>query len=243
MAADPRKRQKKLERRTAKRRDKVQQLVKQKPTGLGDRLAEAARFPVLHCGVTTSLWSTGMGQVYLSRKIPGEKVAYSIFLVDRYCLGVKDAMANIRPWSAYEQDVIGTFRKRFSLEELEPAAARKLVEDAVAYAQQLGFAPHADYHKARRIFGDIDANACRREFEFGKDGKPYFIAGPHDNPQRCREVLKTLAFNRGPGEFLFTIPRSVDDGIAMDFADMPGLSNAGDEDAARDTAAIAHHDQ
>src|SRR4029077_20110405 len=90
--------------------------------------------------------------------------------------------------------------------KMEPACARKLVEGAVAYAHELGFAPHPDYQTAKVIFGDIDSSQCEEEFEYGKDGKPFFFAGPNDSPARCRQILDTLARTRGQGNFHFTMP-------------------------------------
>lgn len=41
---------------------------------------------------------------------------------------------------------------------ITPAAARKLVEGAVAYAQSLGFAPVPDFKKASRVLGGTAVN-------------------------------------------------------------------------------------
>ena len=61
--------------------------------------------------------------------------------------------------------------------------------------------PHRDYPKAKRIFGDVDPNACGDEFVYGKDGKPFFIAGPHDGPSRCRQIIDTLTARCGAEAF------------------------------------------
>lgn len=215
MAADARKRQKKLERRAAQRKSKQRQLNRQKNAGLADRLSQAADYPVDRCGLTTDLWTKGLGWVYLSRALPGGMVAFSVFLVDRYCLGVKNAMADIRSASHFAHEVMGKLRSG-RIETIEPAAARKLVEGSVAYAHGLGLSPHPDFHKARKIFGDIDPAACPDEFEFGLDGKPHFMAGPYDTPDRCRMIMKTLAFHLGPDAFHFTIPLGRSGGLVSE---------------------------
>ncbi|MBV9121901.1 MAG: hypothetical protein JO112_00910 [Planctomycetes bacterium] len=207
MPVDPRKRQKKQERRASKRKAKQHQLAKEKSAGLPERLTAAARFPVRDCWVSEDLWNQGLGYVILSRQLPNGMVAFVNFLVDRYCLGVKDALATIIHESEYEKFVRDMF-SRFDLEKWDPPAARKLVEDAVAYAANIGFRPHPDYHKAKLIFGDIDASACQEEFEFGQDGKPTFIAGPHDTPQRCRQILQILEQHCGPDNYHFLVPFS-----------------------------------
>jgi hypothetical protein len=208
MPRDPRKQQKKRERQAAKRKSKQHQLAKEKHAGLAERLTSAAKSPVLHSWVTTDLWDEGIGWVCLSREMPNSLVAFAVFLVDRYCLGVKDAFADIAGRFTYDSKIVRKMRSDFESENLEPAAVRKLIEGAVAYARSLGLHPHPDYQKAKHIFGDINAAECTDEFEFGKDGKPYFIPGPDDTPERCQQILKTLEESCGPSGFEYSLPVS-----------------------------------
>jgi hypothetical protein len=129
--------------------------------------------------------------------------------VDRYCLGVKDAFARIVSPSAYESK-IRQRQRELPPRELTPATARKFVESAVAYAHSFGLPPHPDYHKAKLIFGDIDATDSTEELEFGRDGKPYFVAGPYDNAARCRQIQNALEKHLGSGGLHYTIPLADD---------------------------------
>lgn len=192
-----------MEHKAAKRKGKQEVVVREKNAGLAERLKAAARHPVLHCRVTSSIWDEGIGQVFLSRELPNGSVAYASFLVDRYCLGVKDAFADISGRFTYDSRF--QTKNQHMYQSLVPEAARKLVEGAVEFARGLGLSPHPDYQKARFLFGDIDAQACSETFEYGKDGKPYFMSGPNDTPARCREILHNLHFHCGPDGFLFTI--------------------------------------
>ena len=213
MAIDPRKRQKKQERRAAKRKTKQHQLARERSAGLPERLAGAARYPILHAQVTTDFWDQGIGWACLSRELPNGSVGFGLFLVDRYCLGIKNVMADITGRFTYDTQVARKFQGHFKSKEMKPAAVRKLVEQAVAYARSLGFPPHPEYQRARLIFGDIDPNEAPDEFEFGKDGKPYFIAGPHDTPERCRHILRTLEEHCGPDGYHYLIPMAGDEEI------------------------------
>jgi hypothetical protein len=106
MSTDPRKRQKKLERRAAKRKSKQHLLVKDAGAGLEQRLAAAAGHPIVHCGATEDLWKRGLGWVWLGRELPNGSIAYGVFLVDRSCLGVKDTMADITSQFTFESEFI-----------------------------------------------------------------------------------------------------------------------------------------
>jgi hypothetical protein len=139
-------------------------------------------------------------------------VAAAVFLVDCYCLGVKDAFARILSRFEYESDLYRTTYE-MGVRSITPASACKLVEDAVEYARGLGFPPHPDYRKAKPIFGDIDPSASSEEFEFGHSGKPFFVAGPNDDRQRCRAIIATLENNCGPGGYHFLLPADIEDGL------------------------------
>ncbi len=205
MPSDPRKRQKKLERREAKRKAKKEERGHNKPAGMAERLAAAAECPILHSWVSDALETQGIGWVCLSRQLPGGSVAFAIFLVDRYCLGVKDVVYNIVGRFDYDRDIVARTRTELPAKEVSPADARKIVESAVAYAEDLGLHPHPDYFKARALFGTIDASTSTIELEFGKDGKPFFVNGPNDTPQRCRQILRTLDRSCGPGGYHFML--------------------------------------
>jgi hypothetical protein len=206
MSVDPRKRQKKFEHRDAKPKENRHGVVRAQTAELVERMTTAAKYPILHAWIYEDLWTEGLGTVLLSRELPNGLVAVAVFLVDRYCLGVKNALAGIVSRSAYQTRFVHDMRSAFPVRDVSPATVRKLVEQTVAYASGLGLHPHADHHKAKLLLGDIDPSECKEEFEFGKDGKPMFIAGPNDTPACCRQIMATLTNNCGPDGFGYFIP-------------------------------------
>lgn len=206
MGLDPRKRQKKLERRALKQKEQKKALAKRDPRDVAVRLERSITAPILHTCGTRALWDQGIGYVLVSRELASGSVAFVMFLVDMYCLGVKDALYKIASRTEYDRDV---YHKAFSAGDrvpLRPACARKLVEGAVEYARDLGIAPHRDYQKAQVIFGDIDTSVCSEEFEYGREGKPFFIAGPYDSPARCRQIAQLLVDRCGLGGADYLVP-------------------------------------
>lgn len=206
MALDPRKRQKKLQRRKAKQKAKNRSTALRNTSPLTQRLVLAEKAPLLHCCAAESIWEEGIGSVLISRT-RGNEVAFAMFMVDMYCLGVKDAWCDVVSRSDYDFKI---FEKAFGGEhvDLSPECARHLVEGAVHYARDLGFSPHRDYRQAKRVFGDIDALQCQQEFIYGKDGKPLFIAGPNDRAMRCQQIIDTLEARCGPDGYHYIMPIS-----------------------------------
>jgi hypothetical protein len=220
MALDARRRQKKAEKRNAKEKAKRKELARLKQDDLGHRLERAAAAPILHCCTTESLWSDGIAQVLVSRQLTSGQVALAVFLVDRYCLGVKNAHCDFAARGWYFENVYEKLARSSPIVPLTPADARQLVEGAVQYARDLGFAPHPDYAKAKMIFGDIAPSD--RQFEFGKEGKPLFISGPHDSPGRCHSIMGILNVRCGSGgfDYLVHVPSgSLNDRELLDLAD------------------------
>ncbi len=197
MTLDEKRRQKKLAKKAAERKAR---LAQRSSITHRDSGALAARSPIGDCLVSTSLFEEGIGHVVLTRALPGGDLAVAGFLVDTYCLGVKNAL--YRGFSSTEFEL---YRRQIEqltpLESIHPSCLRKLVEGAVRYARDLGFLPHSDYARAARLFGDIDAAACPVRYSYGKDGKPFYINGPNETPAQSRRILETLARKLGPDGF------------------------------------------
>lgn len=163
-----------------------------------------AKHPIHEAAYSEGLFESGIGHVLISRVVKTQKVAFGVFLLDVYCLGAKNAFFKEESFARYDE-----IRQRLCendpLIETTPSFARKLVEDGVKYAESIGFQPHVDYQKAKQIFGDIDSGSCTDDFTFGKDGKPFFVSGPNDTPQRCGEIHEILERNCGSGNFDYMI--------------------------------------
>ena len=200
MAINAKQRQKKLEKKNKKRK-----LVK-KSLGSGVRLKDKAlnyaKFPIHECIVPNSLFETGLGNVIVARRSPEGAIAISAFVVDVYCLGVKNALFNVSSEFEYEH----TIKPRLihegqPFEKVHPACARKLIEGAIVYAKELGFSPHRDYKDAQGIFGNVDASACPVKYNYGNDGKPYYIRGPNESTAQAKKIIDQLHKKCGEGNY------------------------------------------
>jgi hypothetical protein len=79
------------------------------------------------------------------------------------------------------------------------------VEQALQYAQDLGFAPHPDYKKAARVFGGLRAQQCSHKFTFGYKGKPFYRRGPRETEEQARRIVWHLQQRCGSGNFDYSI--------------------------------------
>ena len=161
--------------------------------------------PIRHCLLTESLFETGIGTLTLARGSAFGQVAVGAFLLDAFCLGVKDAMFRImegKQLAAY-LDMLNTATPMIAV---DPSYARKLLRDLVLWSGSLGFQPHQDFATVEPLFGDVDPQACETAFEFGQGGKPLYMPGPSEPPLLVRRRMDQLSRQLGPGGFDYIVP-------------------------------------
>jgi hypothetical protein len=151
------------------------------------------------------MFEVGIGHVVICRHKGSGDTEAGVFLLDTYCLGVKDAFYASFPTSNLGEFLDRVFRGS-GRDSLSPACGRKLVEDAIAYARPLGFAPHADYKRAAHVLGGINTRECDKSFTFGRQGKPMYVVGPNDSPEFQHLVMVTLRSRVGEGNYDFLVP-------------------------------------
>jgi len=164
---------------------------------------------------SAELFDSGCGYLVVSRFKADGRVESGFFLLDVFCLGVKDAgFHHFNSIADYQESLIDRLFPDGNQFRMTPAAARKLTEDATSYARGLGFSPGVDYKKASRVFGGITTAGCDDEFTFGKDGKPLYIQGPSDSPARVERILRALEARCGEGGYHYIV--AADDFEALD---------------------------
>ena len=164
------------------------------------RVQRAADLPIQACFLTEALFDGGMGTLVLARGLTPDRVALSSYLLDTFCLGIKDVTFET-VGGEYFQFYMDATDRVSPLIEVDPAYARKLLRDLAAWSRSLGFAPHRDFATVERIFGDVNADASDAVFQFGRDGKPLYIPGPNDKAPLIRSRIEQRRKHLGDEEF------------------------------------------
>lgn len=146
-----------------------------------------------------SIGADGFASILIARKERASRATLCGFLVDVYCLGVKDVVGPLSKGSGSIDDFR---RKYFGGFDKPPIScplelAQHLVHGGVAYARTLGFEPHPDFAAAAAYLG---MPSTPTPIQFGRDGKPFYISGPRDNP---RTIMRTLESTVGSGNYDF----------------------------------------
>lgn len=182
---------------------------------LAAQMRQIAGAPIHSCLISEALFDNGMGYLVLARTAADGRTAMITFLLDVYCVGVKDVI--LRVAGAYEIDeFIDRLNDAQAMVAIEPLRARKLLRDLVAWSRSIGLGPHPDYAAAEPLFGDVSADACDESFSFGKDGKPFLIQGPSDTPARTRKRIEALRRTLGDDGFDYILAIDDDDDLFDD---------------------------
>jgi hypothetical protein len=155
---------------------------------------------------SAKLFDSGCGYLVASRLRADGHVEAGFFLLDIFCLGVKEAgFVDFHSIADYQESLVDPLFPDGNSVRMTPEAARKLTEDTTSYARELGFSPDADYKKASRVFGGITTANCDEQFVFGKDDKPFYIQGPYDSPARVERILRALEARCGEGGYHYIV--------------------------------------
>lgn len=140
----------------------------------------------------------GMCQVIVARQ-EHNRLLVGSYLVDYWCLGVKDALPPRKMGNSEYQLLLESCEERFDepFVDITLEQAQAIVYGAVDYAKSLGFEPHKDFNTKAQIHLGLRPETLM-PIEFGKDGQPFFMSGPYDDVD---QVMKTLEASVGAGNF------------------------------------------
>jgi hypothetical protein len=181
----------------AKKAQRRKQVVAQKRreealgAGLPARALRSSCTPIRHCFLTESVFEVGMGTLILARGATPQHIAFGSFLLDTFCLGIKDVMFKSVEGKAFEMYMAAT-NAGSPMVSVDPSYARKLLRDLAAWSQAIGFAPHRDFAAVEGIFGDVSADASDAVFRFGREGRPVYIPGPSDTGPLIEQRIAQL---------------------------------------------------
>jgi hypothetical protein len=183
--------QKRMAKHKAKRSAKRALLLRRDSKDPNIRLQGAERWPIVGALVGTELWSGGIGYLCIARQGSDGELIFAAYLVDVYCLGVKNAFWRTGTRKDFE-DAIQHLSQSQRMREIAPACLAKIVKGAVEYAHSFGFSPHPDYHHASMLLDGIDPSTCPEEFTFGRDGKPFYIQGPNETFAQAQAIMQRV---------------------------------------------------
>lgn len=152
--------------------------------------SECSKFPIYECKVLENWEETGISPVYVVRELNKNSYVFISYLVDFWCLGVKDTMLK---FGISKTDLAHIYSRSDDLVTVPYEDARSLILGTVDFAKAIDIAPHQSWKGIPSSF--IEAHlAYEKKFSFGQDGKPYYVSGPHDYElYNVKEIVSKVA--------------------------------------------------
>lgn len=160
--------------------------------------SKARNLPFGDCLINNEWQEKGMAVVYITKKMPSGKNIIGLYIVDVFCLGLKNTLYHFG-LEDYEAEEFKTdVSSKHEMVPISVNEAHNIIYGSIDYAEELGFKPHKDFNITEYILDPDHIDDGIDDIEFGKNGKPYFIAGPDDNINR---ILATLDQNVGEDNY------------------------------------------
>ncbi len=210
MPRDERKRQKALMKQRSKQKAASQHRAQQQaltPSSPQAIIRRARTYPLYECLISDN-WQKeddmGLVQILLARQQPDGDICFGVYLIDKYCLGLKNTFAEAGfPRSSYQSEIRDKIFREQKPVKCPIELAHQMIYQSIEYAEQFGFEPQRDFALSQYLLEPRGELEEPYDLTFGKDGKPFFIAGPHDNVAR---IMRQLEKTAGPGNYHYLMP-------------------------------------
>jgi hypothetical protein len=197
---------KKTQKKVMKRRRKAKQRAKRQNRAKNTSsprtlIRRAQKFPFGPCWITAD-WAAsqdGLMVVIVTREQPDGLLVWGSYLLDTWCLGLKDTMgdANFTQHDMELELFTGLYPDKPPA-ECPPELAHQMIYGAIDFAAQFDFQPQRDFRFTKHILAPRGTLEEPYDLEFGRDGKPFFVNGPYDD---VAAIIAQLNRNPGPGNY------------------------------------------
>src|SRR3990167_8294481 len=143
--------------------------------------------------ITKDWYSKGISSILLIKEIiPNQSYIISSYLVDTWCLGLKEAF--IKKNASYYY--VNALMQNPDFELIDYENARSIILGAIEYANALSLAPHKDWEITKHF---IEYNRpFNNKYTFGFEGKPFYSPGPYDLEERnVPEIISKVVAKGG----------------------------------------------
>lgn len=170
--------------------------------------------PIAECYMDTDYEESGLSYVIVARKHKSEKYTIGCYMIDTFCVGLKDTYYYVRideeEYKKIIERVVETGATKVAYEE-----AHNLIYGAIAFAEEVGIMPIKDFELTKYILEEDTEEIPLIEYNYGKDGKYYLVAS---NRLEASKYLPFLEENLESEEYSFVIDgeeNEEDDGLSL----------------------------
>lgn len=150
----------------------------------------ARKLPIGKCYINSNWQKEGLAEILVTRNRADGNFVFGVYLVDIYCLGVKDAFCNNNVTQEKIDEVIERVYNGNEITEIPYVEAHNIIYGAIEFAEEADIPPIKDFNLAKYVLEEDTDDIPLIEYEYGKDGKYFLVCGPNDRDRLFIEPLR-----------------------------------------------------
>lgn len=150
----------------------------------------ARKLPIGKCYINKDWEKEGMADILITREKKNGELVVGVYLVDTYCLGVKDSFCCHDSNPDEINEIIKTKEIAHPMEEISYVEVHNLIYGAIEFAEEAGIDPDKSFKLSQYVLDEDDDSIELIEYDYGKDGKHFLIVGPDGKEKKYLDTLK-----------------------------------------------------
>jgi len=141
------------------------------------------------CFMSTDMQEIGLGLVIVGRIHQSGKISIAFFLVDSFCLGVKDCGYKLYLKQDEIEDILNMFYN-FDFKPCSYEEAHNMIYGAVHFAEKGGVKPNENFELMKYFLAEDNAKIPHIAYKFGRNGEHYLCAKDKEELNRFLPLLQ-----------------------------------------------------
>ena len=155
-------------------------------------IRKSRNWKIFECVINESWKKNGLANIMVSRMQPNNRMVFGFYLVDVFCLGLKNTFCNADFTESKYRSIKEKIYRESSPINCSRSSSHTIIYGGIEFATTLGFKPHKDFSLSKYILDEKGSFEKDESIEFGENGTPMYVQGPYDDPN---VVLDTLSKN------------------------------------------------
>ncbi len=162
----------------------------------------ARKLPIHECWVNRDWEKSGTSSICVSRIHANGNVTFAMYLVDLYCMGVKESLYNFNESIDVFNKHLLKINENIEMIKIDYVLAHNIIYAAIEYADELGFKPHHSYTAITQYLLEEDTEDVElMDISCGCNGKPMFVKTEFMSNVESHRVIAQLNKSVGEGNY------------------------------------------
>lgn len=162
--------------------------------------------PIRECRINTDWEDSGVANIVIARMHTNGSITFCLYLVDLYCLGVKDSFFKFNITFTEYKNFLEKLDENMEMDLADYVLVHNIILAGVEYAEEFGFKPYKEFTSVTQFMLEEDSDDIELiEIECGQDGKPLYIQGPYETTATANKIINQLEHIAGKDNFHFIL--------------------------------------